>query len=43
MSSFMNTKYDNVDRIRDFLLRKIQASARLKELEVSTVDEFIKC
>lgn len=41
MSSFMNTKRDNADEVQDFILRKIQDSARLKELEVPIVDEFI--
>lgn len=41
MSSFMKTKDDNVSGIRDFILRKIQATTRLKELEVPIVDEFI--
>lgn len=39
MSFFI--KYDSVGKIRVFQLRKINVAGRLKELEVSTADEFI--
>lgn len=39
---FYEHKHDNVGEIRNFILRKIQDVTRLKELEVPTLDEFIK-
>lgn len=41
MSSFMNIKDDNVEGIRNYRIRKMQAATRLKELEVPTAGEFI--
>lgn len=41
MSSFINTQYNNVGGVRDFILKKIEASPRLKELEVTIASEFI--
>lgn len=38
ISSFMNVRYDNVGGVRDFVLKNIQASTRLKELRVPLVD-----
>lgn len=37
----MNIKYDNVSGVRVSILRKIQVSTRLKELEVPIAEEYI--
>lgn len=40
MSSFI-IKYDSVGGVRDFVLKKVQASETLKELKVSIADDFL--
>lgn len=37
----LKRNFKSVRRLRDFILRKTQASVRLKELEVPRPDEFI--
>lgn len=37
----MNIKYDNVTEIRNFIQRQIEASTRLKELELPIAEDVI--